>query len=397
MRVLEVTPDFPPVVRGGGAQTFYLLADAWVKLGHQVTVLTSCPEDSIKKFLTEAYAFDLRPFSLFNPPKRYGNLAYHMPMGLNNLRSYRKYIKSIVNDFDLIVVHGFMETLPLMLLLTLDKEALRKVVLTNHGLSTAEYSPALHSVSRMVYKYLGKIILSRISKIVMYSKSVMVEFMEFYPFISTDFITRHPLGIDADGFRNSYNEYLKNEAAGTSGIKVASEEAFFLAIGRNAQIKGFDILLKSTSLISNDHCHPVLLIAGDRTPYTEQLEKLANELGLGSRVRFLGRISEANKISLMVNCQALVIPSLKEGYGINAIEGRLLGIPVIATETGAHVEILEDYPHGTLIPTNNANALAEAMKKYIGCPNRDRVDLDEEYLSSVDIRSLAKFYLGFAQ
>ena len=396
MRVLEVAPDFPPVVRGGGAQTFYLLADAWVKIGHQVTVLTSCPQDSIKKFLTEAYAFDLRPFSLFNPPKRYGNLAYHMPMGLNNLRSYRKYIKSIEKDFDLIVVHGFMETLPLMMLLTLDKDALRKVVLTNHGLSTAEYSPALHLVSRLVYKYLGKIILSRVSKIVMYSRSVKREFMEFYPSISTDSITLHSLGVDADGFRNSYNEYLKDAPAGTSGIKVTREEAYFLAIGRNAQIKGFDILLRSISLISKDHCHPVLLIAGDRNPYTEQLEKLANELGLGNQVRFLGRISEANKISLMVNCQALVIPSLKEGYGINAIEGRILGIPVIATETGAHVEILKDYLHGTLIPTNNVSALAEAMKKYLSCPKRDRVDLDEEYLSSVDIKLLAKFYLGLA-
>ena len=46
MRVLEVAPDFPPVVRGGGAQTFYLLAYASVRnflmlsCGHEVKTVT---------------------------------------------------------------------------------------------------------------------------------------------------------------------------------------------------------------------------------------------------------------------------------------------------------------------------------------------------------------------
>ena len=397
MKILEVTPDFPPVVRGGGAQTFYLLANSWVRLGHQVTVVTSCPINKIRMFQGVGNVFDLHPFPLINPIKRYENLEYYMPMGFSSMRSYRKYLKANMKDFDLIVVHGFLETLPLISLLTLDRVALSKVVLTNHGLSTAEYSPKIHLISRMAHKYLARIVLSRVSNVVMYSKSAMSEFIEFYPNKSTDSLRLHSLGIDADDFRNSFNVYMENNQQLMSKLAPAKAKPFFLAVGRNAKIKGFDIVIRALSLISMDNYHPVLLIAGDRTPYTEQLEILANNLGLCSQVRFLGRINEVEKLSLMAECQALVIPSLKEGYGINAMEGRILGIPVIATRTGAHGEILSEYPHGTIIPPNDVNALAAAMRKYTESLYRDRFYLNEEYLSSVDIKGLAEFYLEFAK
>lgn len=394
MRILEVAPDFPPVVRGGGAQTFYLLADSWVRLGHKVTVLTSAPGANLSMFQAENFGFELRPFPLFNPPKNRENLTYHMPMRFGSIRAYRKYLKDAVKEFDLIVIHGFLETLPLISLLFIDKKFLKKVVLTNHGLSTAEYSPIIHQVSKLAYNSLGRIILSGIQKVVMYSKSALNEFKEYYPSKPIESLIIHPLGIDAETLRNSFKEYLNRGLEITDRKEIENGKSYFLAIGRNAHIKGFDILLRSLSLLSEEHFRPVLLIAGDRTPYTEHLEKLAYDLGLGSQVSFLGRINEAQKIGLMAECQALVIPSLKEGYGINAIEGRTLGIPVIATDTGAHNEILGHYQHGIIIPPGNSNALADAMRNFMDSPRRRTVEINEEYLSSVDIKALAEFYLG---
>ena len=135
MKILEIAPDFPPVVRGGGAQTFLLLADSWTRLGHEVTVLTSCPENMLHIFSNEDYPFKLHIFALVDPPKGMENLTYHMPVYLRSFKSLRGWLRSQQASFDLIVVHGFMETLSLISLMTFSQSTLKKVVLTNHGLS----------------------------------------------------------------------------------------------------------------------------------------------------------------------------------------------------------------------------------------------------------------------
>ena len=43
MKILQLCPDYPPYVRGGGAQTYKILADEWKREGHEVEVIASVP------------------------------------------------------------------------------------------------------------------------------------------------------------------------------------------------------------------------------------------------------------------------------------------------------------------------------------------------------------------
>jgi len=105
-----------------------------------------------------------------------------------------------------------------------------------------------------------------------------------------------------------------------------------------------------------------LLIAGggDHRP---ALEALARSLDLGERVRFLGFISEREKVELLRSTWALVFASPTEGWGITNLEAAACGTPVIASNSPGLRESVRDGETGYLVPHGDVSALAGAMQR----------------------------------
>lgn len=59
-------------------------------------------------------------------------------------------------------------------------------------------------------------------------------------------------------------------------------------------------------------------------------------------IKFLGRVSDNELISLYSNAKAFIFPSLYEGFGIPPIEAQSCGCPVISSNAGSLPEILND-------------------------------------------------------
>src|SRR5947208_3904664 len=98
--------------------------------------------------------------------------------------------------------------------------------------------------------------------------------------------------------------------------------------------------------------------AGD---YRPALETLAASLDLGDRVRFLGRISEPEKLSLLRRAWALVFASPKEGWGITNLEAAACATPVVASNSPGIRESVRDGETGFLVPHGDIPALAAAL------------------------------------
>ena len=81
---------------------------------------------------------------------------------------------------------------------------------------------------------------------------------------------------------------------------------------------------------------------------------LAASLDLGERVRFLGRISEAEKLALLRRAWALVFASPKEGWGITNLEAAACGTPVVASNSPGIRESVRDGETGYLVPHGDA-------------------------------------------
>jgi glycosyltransferase involved in cell wall biosynthesis len=57
----------------------------------------------------------------------------------------------------------------------------------------------------------------------------------------------------------------------------------------------------------------------------------------------------------------MVMPSLKEGFGVAALEAAACGRPVIASDVGGIPEVLVDKETGIMVPVNDVDRLAEAI------------------------------------
>jgi glycosyltransferase involved in cell wall biosynthesis len=81
-------------------------------------------------------------------------------------------------------------------------------------------------------------------------------------------------------------------------------------------------------------------------------------------VRFLGRISEAEKLALLRRAWALVFASPKEGWGITNLEAAACATPVVASNSPGIRESVRHGETGFLVPHGDAAAMAEAMDRF---------------------------------
>jgi len=130
--------------------------------------------------------------------------------------------------------------------------------------------------------------------------------------------------------------------------------------------KGVDLTLRAFAEVLQSHPRAELVIAGSG-PLQDELESLAGGLGIASRVRFAGFLTQSQLREEMYHARLFVHPSRtsadgnREGVPNSMLEAMASGAPVVATRHGGIPEAVTDGQGGLLVPENDANALAAAM------------------------------------
>lgn len=88
-----------------------------------------------------------------------------------------------------------------------------------------------------------------------------------------------------------------------------------------------------------------LILTGHPDERMHTLQAMANSLGLGESVRFLGHVPETTFATLWQHAGALVFPSLHEGFGIPLVEAFHHAVPVVAARSSALPEVGGDACH----------------------------------------------------
>ncbi len=142
-----------------------------------------------------------------------------------------------------------------------------------------------------------------------------------------------------------------------------ADRPVFAYLGRLKKYKGVDLVLRSFAQCGVPEATLEIAGAGE---FRADLEALAGTLGVASRVRFLGRIDEAQKCALLRRAWAFVFASPKEGWGITNLEAAASGTPVIASNSPGIRESVRHGETGFLVPHGDVAAMAESMRYLSG-------------------------------
>jgi glycosyltransferase involved in cell wall biosynthesis len=144
----------------------------------------------------------------------------------------------------------------------------------------------------------------------------------------------------------------------TPDAGLRAPEPLFVYLGRLKKYKGVQHVVRAFAQLGHPTATLEIAGAGD---YRPALERLAASLDLGERVRFLGRISEEDKLRLLRRAWALVFASPKEGWGITNLEAAACGTPVVASNSPGIRESVRDGETGYLVNHGDERAMASAM------------------------------------
>ena len=140
-----------------------------------------------------------------------------------------------------------------------------------------------------------------------------------------------PLGVDKVWF----------DAAATSWA-VGPATPYFVGVGSVRPHKNFARLLQAFALAADRLPHD-LVIAGLEPEHGQHLQWLeALPSAIRPRVRFVGFVQDPELRALVAGADALVFPSLYEGFGLPALEAMAAGCPVLSSSAGSLPEVCSD-------------------------------------------------------
>ena len=147
-----------------------------------------------------------------------------------------------------------------------------------------------------------------------------------------------------------------------------SPTPMFLYLGRLRRYKGVEHAIRAVAIACRTRPDIRLEIAGNGAD-RPRLERLAEALGVGAQVRFLGFVDEGEKRRLLRQAWANIFPSPKEGWGITNVEAAASGTPSIASDSPGLRDSVRNGETGFLVPHADADALAARMLQLASSPD----------------------------
>jgi glycosyltransferase involved in cell wall biosynthesis len=135
----------------------------------------------------------------------------------------------------------------------------------------------------------------------------------------------------------------------------SSNELLF--VGRLVEQKGVHYLIQAMLEIIRNHRQATLTIAGDGME-GNSLRRLAEALGVGEHIRFLGSIENSSLEELYGRAAMFVSPSLAEGFGLTFVEALGCACPVVATDLPAIRDVVIDGVNGLICRQKDSADLA---------------------------------------
>jgi glycosyltransferase involved in cell wall biosynthesis len=146
------------------------------------------------------------------------------------------------------------------------------------------------------------------------------------------------------------------------GLGLSDRDRLIGAVGRLYPEKAYDDLIRAVTLLDGGSGPLACAIVGIG-PEERRLRDLIDALGVGDRVRLVGRRSDVPDFIRALD--VAVLCSRREGSPLALLEYMAGGAPIVASDVGGIPEILEDGVSGLLVAPSDPSALAGALQRVL--------------------------------
>lgn len=319
MKILLVSPTFPPRRFGGMTAASYNLARSLAERGHDVTVYTTDVNDKHSRIHDTEGVKDM------------DGIRVRYFKNLSNLLAYRRFYlpeglvtttKNELNNFDIIHVNEF-RSLQSIIIHHYAKKYGIPYVLQAHGSVGTYFQKGI--LKRVFDRIWGYGILKDASRLIAVTPTEVGQYQSLGA--REDSIEIVPNGINLSEFEN-----LPPGGEFRRKYGLDQDLKIILYLARINKVKGPDLLVKSFAKLSREMSDVKLIIAGPDDGYLLILKKLIKELGSEENVLFTGPLYGRDKLEAYTDADVYVLPSRYEVFGITVLEAFTCGTPVIITD-----------------------------------------------------------------
>ncbi|NJR71341.1 MAG: colanic acid biosynthesis glycosyltransferase WcaL, partial [Synechococcales cyanobacterium CRU_2_2] len=160
-------------------------------------------------------------------------------------------------------------------------------------------------------------------------------------------------------------------------VRQQSEAPLLISVGRFCEKKGFPYLLQACQRLKQAGYGFRCMIIGYGEMQTQLLELIAS-LDLEDVVTLPGKKTQDELVELYNQASLFVLPCLvtddgdRDGIPNVLLEAMAMELPIVSTDISGIAELVEDQRHGFLVPEKDSVALAAALAKLLGEPQRRR-------------------------
>ena len=153
-------------------------------------------------------------------------------------------------------------------------------------------------------------------------------------------------------------------------IGLPADRPVLLFVGRLQPLKAPDLAIRALAGLTT-HRDALLVIVGGASGIDGDVDacwRLAVELGVDDRVRFVAPLPHHILSSWYRAADVVIVPSRSESFGLVALEAAACGIPVVASAVGGLLNIVHDGVTGLLVDGRDPDRYARAIEQVLGDP-----------------------------
>jgi glycosyltransferase involved in cell wall biosynthesis len=348
MRVLQVIPAFIPAFGFGGAlNVCYTQSKSLIKLGHEVTVVTTDAFNKEKRLGILSETIDgIKIIRFKNISNRLAKLyGAYLPIG------FKRWVKNNIRNYDVIYCHDTLTYQNYIISKYCRKFNIPYLIQTHGNFTTGSINSRFKVLKRLLIILFFNIF-SKANYIVAVTRNEKDQIIKLNKNLNQKTIII-PNAIDTKNITIEEKLNLNEKYNIPYGTLIIG------FIGRIHFIKGLDISLDILRLLK-DKLKFVFLVIGPDDGEKKNLELKSTKLGLLDNIIFTDLLSGEQKYKTMKSCDLFLFTSRSEGLPISVIEVASLGIPQIISEN-CNVPEVSRYEAGIVCQLNNLEKIAMSI------------------------------------